>query len=288
MSVQKFLGADGVSVERVVINGPQGSSAEVYLYGATVTSWKCGDKERLFVSRQAKLDGSRPVRGGIPLVFPQFGPGDLPQHGFARTRQWTLLSAEEHGQGVVVNLQLKDNEDTRASRWPFKFDLLYTIDLTATTLSTIIRYENVDSQAFTFTSLMHTYLRVPDIAHTTVAGLKGVAYADKIKGGEGLVEERDLVTVGANEDRVYVDVPGVVKINCGGESVEIRRFNFKDIVLWNPWAEKAAEMSDFADDEYPQMICVEAGTVASQISLKPGQTISCGQILTFSSTTSHI
>ncbi|KAJ2898834.1 hypothetical protein GGI21_000693 [Coemansia aciculifera] len=280
MSVQKFYSDDGESLSRLVVSTRLGSSAEVYLYGATVTSWKCGGKERLFVSKQAKLDGSKPVRGGIPLVFPQFGPGDLPQHGFARTRVWTLLSAEEHGESVVVNLQLKDNEDTRASKWPYKFDLLYTIDLTETTLSTIIKYENVDSQPFSFTSLMHTYLRVPDIASTTVAGLKDVAYVDKIKGGTDLVEERDEVTVEANEDRVYVNVPGVVTVRYGDESIAIRRFNFKDIVLWNPWAEKAAEMADFGNDEFPQMICVEAGTVASEISLRPGQTISCGQILT--------
>ncbi|KAJ2744294.1 hypothetical protein GGI20_003085 [Coemansia sp. BCRC 34301] len=288
MPVKKFYNEDGSSVESVVITGPQGSSATVYLYGATVTSWKCGGKERLFLSSLAKLDGSKPVRGGIPLVFPQFGPGSLPQHGFARTRQWTLLSAEDHGQGVVVSLQLKDNKDTRASKWPHKFDLLYTIDLTATTLSTIIKYENIDSQPFAFTSLMHTYLRVPDISSTTITGLKDVVYADKIKGGSDLVEERDEVTVAANEDRVYVDVPGVVTVNYGDESIAIRRFNFKDIVLWNPWAEKAAEMSDFGNDEFPQMICVEAGTVASEISLRPGQIISCGQILTYDGPASRL
>ncbi|KAJ2644606.1 hypothetical protein GGF44_000531 [Coemansia sp. RSA 1694] len=288
MPVEKFYSADGSSIDGVVITGLQGSSVKVYLYGATVTSWVCGGKERLFLSKLAKLDGSKPVRGGIPLVFPQFGPGDLPQHGFARTRKWTLVSSAEHGQGVVVNLQLKDNEDTLASKWPHKFNLLYTIDLTATTLSTIIKYENVDSQPFTFTSLMHTYLRVPDISGTTVTGLKDVVYADKIKGGSDLVEGRDEVTVAANEDRVYVDVPGVVTVNYGDESIAIRRFNFKDIVLWNPWAEKAAEMSDFGNDEFPQMICVEAGTVASEISLRPGQTISCGQILTYDGPASRL
>ncbi|KAJ2003433.1 hypothetical protein GGI04_002967 [Coemansia thaxteri] len=288
MPVQKFHSADGSKVERVVLSGPEGSSAEVYLFGATVTSWRSGGRERLFVSSLAKLDGSKPVRGGIPLVFPQFGPGDLPQHGFARTRRWTLFSAEEHGQGVVVNLQLKDDADTRASKWPFKFDLLYTIDLTATTLSTVLRIENVDSQPFSFTSLMHTYLRVSDIATTAVGGLKGVVYADKVKGTSDQVEQRDEVTVAANEDRVYTNVPGIVTVTDGGEKISIRRFNYKDIVLWNPWAEKAAEMSDFANEEYPQMICVEAGTVAGSISLSPGQTISCGQILTAESTSANI
>lgn len=62
---------------KVTASLPTGDSVEILLYGATVTSWKSNGKENLFVSQAAKLDGSKPVRGGIPLVFPvrpQFVP----------------------------------------------------------------------------------------------------------------------------------------------------------------------------------------------------------------------
>jgi glucose-6-phosphate 1-epimerase len=49
---------------------PTGQSVAVHLYGATVTSWKTGGQEQLFVSETAHLDGSKPIRGGIPVVFP--------------------------------------------------------------------------------------------------------------------------------------------------------------------------------------------------------------------------
>ena len=50
---------------------PSGESIEVLLHGATVTSWKDrAGNERLWLSDAAKLDGSKAVRGGIPLVFP--------------------------------------------------------------------------------------------------------------------------------------------------------------------------------------------------------------------------
>ena len=50
---------------------PTGQSVTVYLYGATVTSWKLADgQEQLFLSDKAHLDGSKPIRGGIPVVFP--------------------------------------------------------------------------------------------------------------------------------------------------------------------------------------------------------------------------
>ncbi|KAJ2663432.1 hypothetical protein IWW48_001315 [Coemansia sp. RSA 1200] len=286
MSVQRFNNAAG-ELERVVLSGPKDASVEIYVFGATVTSWKSMGKERLFVSKQAKLDGSKAVRGGIPLVFPQFGPGDLPQHGFARTRKWTLVEAAEHGEGVYARFELLDNEETRASKWPYKFSIQYTVDLTATKLSTIMKYENVDDQPFEFTSLMHTYFRVPSIADTVVTGLKNAVYTDKIRGTDGAKEERDNIRVDANEDRVYKDVPGNVSVGYGNEHILIRRFNFKDVVLWNPWAHNAAEMSDFGNDEYSEMICVEAGTVASKIALCPGQVISCGQLLSVESNAKH-
>ena len=50
-------------------------------------------------------------------------------------------------------------------------------------------------------------------------------------------------------------------------------------VVWNPWKEKAAQMSDFGDDEYPNMVCVEAGYVAQKKELSPGASFSCGQTL---------
>ncbi|KAJ2702438.1 hypothetical protein H4R19_005362 [Coemansia spiralis] len=278
-SVKLLDGADG-STERVVLCGPDGASAEVYLYGATITSWTSRGVERLFVSAQAKLDGSRPIRGGIPLVFPQFGPGELPQHGFARTRKWVLVDSEARGVSAVANLELRDDEDTRASKWPYAFSLRYTITLTATTLSAIMKIENFDDREFSFTALQHTYFRVADIATTTVTGLDGAVYADKVRGTTGTTERRAQVTVAGNEDRVYADVPGTITVGCGKHRVRIQRFNFKDIVLWNPWADKSAEMSDFGDSEYKTMICVEPGAVAKPVTLRPAQMLSCGQLLT--------
>lgn len=49
---------------------PSGESVTIHLYGATVTSWKAHGQEQLFLSEKAILDGSKPIRGGIPLVFP--------------------------------------------------------------------------------------------------------------------------------------------------------------------------------------------------------------------------
>ena len=59
----------------VMLTHESGASAKIYLYGATITSFvTASKKEILFVSEKAILDGSKAIRGGIPLVFPIFGP----------------------------------------------------------------------------------------------------------------------------------------------------------------------------------------------------------------------
>lgn len=50
---------------------PTGESVIVNRNGATVTSWKTASgTEQLWLSEAAVLDGSKPIRGGIPVVFP--------------------------------------------------------------------------------------------------------------------------------------------------------------------------------------------------------------------------
>ena len=58
-----------------------------------MTSWKqpSGD-EVLYVRPDAKFDGSKPISGGIPFCWPQFGPGKIQQHGFARNLEWSITS----------------------------------------------------------------------------------------------------------------------------------------------------------------------------------------------------
>jgi hypothetical protein len=58
--------------QKVVASLPSGESVEVYLFGATVTSWKSngGQTENLWVSEAADLTGNKPIRGGVPVVFP--------------------------------------------------------------------------------------------------------------------------------------------------------------------------------------------------------------------------
>ncbi|KAF8246347.1 galactose mutarotase-like protein [Wilcoxina mikolae CBS 423.85] len=282
LAVSRDIGhASGVTLEsdRVKLSLPSGESATILFYGATVISWIAGGEERLFLSDKAKLDGTKAVRGGVPLVFPVFGKttegptASLPQHGFARITKWEVLGKIDESQtSVQVDFGLgPENLDVDSRKqWPFDFGLIYSVVLSKTSLETKLLVRNEGSQTFDFNALFHTYLRVPDVTTVAVEGLKGITYKDKVQKGAQATEERDLLTVDCEVDRVYAGVPGTVTVTDGEKPLfKVERSKLDDVVIWNPW-EGSSGMADFGPaDGYKNMLCVEAGAVSSWQTLEP-------------------
>lgn len=193
LAASSSSGSVEVLTDRVKLSLPTGESAEILLYGATVISWIADSRERLFLSSSAHLDGSKAVRGGIPLVFPVFGPppssgptSTLPQHGFARVSKWEVLGKSSNSaESVSVDFGLGSENVTVEFRkkWPFDFGLIYTVELRKGSLETKICVRNEGNESFEFQTLFHTYLKVGDVGKVEVEGLKGVVYKDKTKGG---------------------------------------------------------------------------------------------------------
>jgi len=289
-----------VEQNKVIAALPSGDSAEILLYGATVTSWKSGGKERLWLSTAAKLDGSKPVRGGIPLVFPVFGPpprdhvtGSLPQHGFARNSHWEYLgksSSESGSSGKGVDDSIKldfglstANLDATAKKaWPYEFGLVYSVTLSKGGLQTMLNVRNEGKESFEFTCLLHSYFRIDDISKTQINGLGSETYVDKMLDATTHQQATPGLTIDREVDRVYTSIKQDTTsiVESGHPSLDVIRDNLSDTVVWNPWIEKSKGMGDFEPkDGYKQMVCVEVGAVDGWQKLEPGETFECGQIL---------
>lgn len=180
-------------------------------------SWVCDSKERLFVSPIAVVNGSKAVRGGIPLVFPQFAQPNptMLQHGFARNLTWDFVGGFSSSTSVTAVLRVKDTEYT-SSVWPHQFCLLYQITLFQKSLETNFIICNVGTEEFQFHALQHSYLRVPHIGNIEVLGLRGFSYADKLRNADEFQEEADSITFDKEVDRVYL-----CGRTCGSTSPEI-------------------------------------------------------------------
>jgi glucose-6-phosphate 1-epimerase len=262
----------------IQIGNADGATAEVHFNGAHVTSWRPapGHRERLFLSKRTRTGDGFAIRGGIPVIFPQFASeGPLPKHGFARTTRWELDEVSESG---VARFTLRDNESTRAL-WPAAYLATLTVRVGGRQLATTLTLENTGPDAFHFTAALHTYLRVNDIANVEISGLRGAHYRVSSAPGALRVDEAELLRIDGEVDRVYVNAPPRITLREPGRELVVQSAGFPDTVIWNPGAEKAAALDDMEVGGERHMVCIEAGAIQSPVTLAPGSTWSATQTL---------
>lgn len=250
------------------------ATAEISLYGAHALSYAPkGQRDVLFLSRKSSFAVGKPIRGGIPLCFPWFGPhaenAALPMHGFARISAFVLSSIHETPERTTLVLSLRDTEETRRL-WPHAFELRLEISVGAT-LDMAFTVRNVDRAAFSFANALHSYFAVKDVNAISVEGLDGLDYIDRV-GGRVIRRQAGPVSIEGETDRIYLGSKAVAVRDPGlGRSIGIERTALPDLVVWNPWIAKSKAMTDFGDDEYIGMVCAEAASVfENAISLEPG------------------
>lgn len=250
---------------KVVLASPYGSEADIYLFGACLTSWKIPNgKDLLFVRPDAVFNGQKPISGGIPHCFPQFGPGPMQQHGFARNMNWSLVDSESVEGNPVVTFELRDNSYS-CSMWDFSFQALYKVILDSTSLSTELTVKNMDKKPFSFSTALHTYFRA-SVTGAAVRGLKGCKTLNKDldpKNPREGAEERDVVTFPGFVDCIYLNAPNELSLENGlGDKILIKNTNWSDAVLWNPHLQMEACYKDF--------VCVENAKI-KEVQLEPDQ-----------------
>lgn len=263
----------GLAITR--IEAQDGTTAEIYFHGAHVTSWQLpnGD-ERLFLSRRAEIAAGKAIRGGVPVIFPQFNrEGPLPRHGFARNMDWQLVAVAE---GTAM-FRLSSNEETRAV-WPARFTADLTVNVHSTILNLGLAVRNLGAEPISFTCALHTYLRVHAIEQVEVAGLAGVTYQDKTREGHQGVQDGVLL-IDRETDNVYFDVTKSVIVREPARMTEVRQAGFTDVVVWNPWT-SAAQLADMEPEGYREMLCVEAAVISKPVQLAPDETWVGSQTLT--------
>lgn len=257
---------DGL-VKAVVSHG--GASGELVLQGAQVTAWRpSGARPVIFTSPRAVFAHGKAVRGGIPVIFPWFGPHPTdptkPQHGTARTAPWALDRVSLTDPGVAFELSLTTTG----------FDLVYRVVFGAE-LQLSLAARNMTAQPMAFEEALHTYFAVSDVERIRISGLEGSVSIDKTANMSrrppagaalALSKETDSVYLGV-PDRLTVDDPG------WGRRVIIETIGAASAIVWNPWPEKAGAMADLGSENWRGFVCVETGNVAdNHVTLAPGAT----------------
>ena len=250
------------------------SSAEIYLHGAHVTDFqKKGEPPLLFTSQFSRFADGEAIRGGIPVIFPWFGAKDGGgTHGFARSAEWELHEAITVPDGGV-SLRFGFPGCAESAVWP-AFATNYVVTITDTLTLELIVTNSSGNQDLAFENCLHTYFAISDIHNVSVTGLKGVSYYDKVDHFAQKTESADAIRIASEVDRIYFDTSGAAEIHDPGlkRKIRIDKSGSASTVVWNPWIAKSQQMSDFGNDEYKQMVCVESGNVArNKMTLPPGK-----------------
>ena len=240
----------------------------VALHGAQLLSWVSQGRERLYLSPQAVFDGQAAIRGGVPLCFPQFNQrGPLVKHGFARHLPWQVVPAQG-GQTAPLVLRLSDSAGTRAC-WPHGFVAELALQLSPGQLHMALSVRNTGDDAWSFTTAMHSYLRVDDIAQVRVEGLQGCARWDALTDTHSV--QQGALRVQGEYDSVLQAAATPLQLHDGAHVLELAQSpSLQNTVVWNPGAAQCAQLADMPTDGYAAMLCIEAAQIDTPVPLAPG------------------
>ncbi|MBU2882183.1 D-hexose-6-phosphate mutarotase [Psychrosphaera sp. B3R10] len=246
-------------------------TAQISKFGGHLLAFKPTNQEQwLWLSTSAKLDGSKPIRGGVPLCWPWFGPatGEFegePQHGYIRSLDWELILVEGDDKALTVRLspimpsELKERLGLDVFV-EYKFSNKLKISLVTT---------NVSETPRPLSQAIHTYFRVDDIHNTEIIGLDNCQFVDKLT-KESKQQVSDI-KIDQSVDRVYVTDQPDLSCKTNTTTRLISGAGHDSIVVWNPWKELAKDIPDFDDNGYLNMVCIEMANTQGFI-LAPGKT----------------
>jgi glucose-6-phosphate 1-epimerase len=250
----------------VTVEASDGARLTARGHGGHVVGWTpVGGRERLWLSPLARCGPGEAIRGGIPVIFPQFAArGPLPKHGVARDRAWRIMPSPEPGSWQAV---LGDDSATRAI-WPHAFELALTASAAGNRLDTALTVRNPGDTPFTFTAALHTYLSLGGPA-ATVRGLGGHRAEDNQDGRTSTVPDGPLLAVDPRDISVR-DVTGPVTLDDPVLGpLTITADGFADRVVWNPGPDAA--LGDVPPGGAVGFVCVEPAQL-SPVTLAPGET----------------
>lgn len=247
------------------------ATCKISLFGGHVLSFipKHDNQERLYVSPTAKLDGSKAIRGGIPVCWPWFSDdhgrdkGTLPAHGFLRTQNWHIESQDETLEYTRVTLVPGFTHGAG-------FDHDVSVKLIVTVSSRLdleLHTTNKETIPVTYNGALHTYFAVNDLATLSLTGLSG-NYRDKLQDMLEC-ETPSEYRIAGEVDRIHLVPAQSVMLN-DRHSTRIAMQGHDSVVVWNPY-HKAEQMGDMPDDDWLNMVCVEVAVTKGQV-VAPNET----------------
>lgn len=245
-------------------------SATILMQGAQLIHFQpTGGKPLLWSAKPSTFESGKAFRGGVPICWPWFGKASVPSHGFARISQWTLLQRVDELDIISLQFGLHDSQQTR-QMWPHEFTLTMSMILCKSGVTLTL---SIDTSQQT-TGALHTYFWTDDIVDVHIKGL-GENYLDALDGHTK--SGNSEIQIEHETDRVYTQPATIVHLYESNSHTTIHHLNASDVVVWNPWVETSAALSDMVEDDYRHMVCIETARIHSP--LDPKDSFGCELVI---------
>jgi glucose-6-phosphate 1-epimerase len=269
------------------------AEATIYLQGAHVTHWKpAGEAPAIFLSQKAEFSLGKPIRGGVPIVFPWFADrhdGKTgPQHGFARISEWDVAFAAMSGDEVHLAFTLAPNELSHSLGYDhFKLGYRVTVGRSLTLEMSVLNDSGsggvkeasaeiaANGAPLVFEQALHTYYAVADARKVSIEGLGATTYIDKVDDFKQKVQPPGALRFEGRTDRPYLNTEATCVLHdpVGGRKIVVEKSGSRSTVVWNPWEEFTAKMVDMEPDAWLHMTAIETANVGEDaVTLKAGET----------------
>jgi len=265
--------------ERLESRGHGGELLTAVRHGGQVLGWcpagggEDGDGgDRLWLSPLADCKPGSAIRGGVPVVFPQFSArGPLPRHGLVRDRPWDAVTGAQEvgpeGAGAALRMVVRDDEAGRRV-WPHRFRLELTALAEGSRLTVELAVHNEGTEPFEFAAALHAYLRVTDADRCTLHGVGGLPVESNAAPGPTAPLPPGPLAVGGPLDVAVRGCrePVVLRDPVLGD-LTLTTTGFTDVVVWNPG--RGAEPADVPDGDSARFVCVEPAAL-DPVRVAPG------------------
>lgn len=248
---------DSAGFEFIIIEHANFSAAFT-LHGAQLLHFQLQDQQPIiWLSEAAIFNDQKAIRGGVPVCWPCFGKANnLPNHGFARTSEWSVESFNENTQGVEIEFLLRDSKETYKI-WPYHFELTLKASLTDKIKLELIS-RNCDSKPFIYNAALHTYFNLSNISSCSITGLHK-NYSDKLDASKLKTSSKSIV-IDKPIDAIFQKSSTVIKLTdeLFARNISIKNTGNDSEVVWNPWQNGAQMLTDMPDSSYNNMLCIES------------------------------
>lgn len=255
--------------------------------GAQLLSYQPhGQPPVVWLSEQAQYKQGQVLRGGVPVCWPWFGdldrnpeavramvaaPAGAPAHGLVRSLDWELGDATCEAGIVVVDFHV--SLANGAGPWAHPAELMLRCRL-GKTLELELSTHNFGDTPITVSQALHTYFAVSDSRNVSLTGVENARYIETLEHWEERRQSGPVHIVGET-DRIYLGLnePLVINDPAWKRAIHIKADNSNSAIVWNPWVDKSARLSQFADDAWQRMLCVETARVWDDLLVvAPGKT----------------